>query len=380
MHTAAFHEKRNQMKLSKLLSPYTLGNTELKNRVVMAPLTRSRADAGTNVPNTLMATYYGQRAGAGLIITEGTSPSPNGLGYPRIPGCFNHGQAEGWKLVTDAVHEKGGRIFLQIMHCGRVNHPHNMPAGGRVLAPSAVPFENLKMYVDGKGELDIPLATPMTIDDITEVVEEYTNTAKLAVEVGGFDGVEIHCANGYLLEQFISPVTNKREDQFGGSVENRLRLVRNVTEAIAAAIGADRIGMRVSPYGVLNEMGNYDSTEATHVRLAEIVNEIGIAYLHTVDHVGMGAPEVPDSIKQKLRATFCNTLILSGNYDAIEADKDVAANKGDLVAFGRPFISNPDLVERFREGARLALPEQETFYTPGPVGYIDYPFLVKAEV
>jgi len=366
------------MKFSKLLSPHTLGKVKLKNRVVMAPLTRSRADAATNVPNSLMATYYGQRAGAGLIVTEGTSPSPNGLGYPRIPGCYNRAQAEGWKCVTDAVHEKGGRIFLQIMHCGRVSHPDNMPAGGRVLAPSAVPFKELKMYVDGKGELDIPLATPMTTTDITEVVEEYANTARLAVEVGGFDGVEIHCANGYLLEQFISPVTNKRDDQFGGSLENRLRLVRNVTEAIVAAIGADRVGMRVSPYGVLNEMGNYDSTEETHVRLAEIVSEIGIVYLHTVDHVGMGAPEVPDSIKQKLRATFKNNLILSGNYDALEADKDISADKGDLVAFGRPFISNPDLVERFRENARLALPEQETFYTPGPEGYIDYPFLVKA--
>lgn len=363
---------------NQLFTTYDLGKVTLKNRVVMAPLTRSRAT--DNVPNSLMATYYEQRAGAGLIITEGTSPSPNGLGYPRIPGCFTAEQAAGWKLTTDAVHAKGGRIFLQMMHTGRVSHPDNLPADGEVLAPSAVAFKDLKMYVDGKGELAMPLARPMTIEDITEVVGEYANTAKLAVEIGGFDGVEIHAANGYLLEQFISPVTNKREDQFGGSIENRLRLVRNVAEAVVAAIGADRVGMRVSPYGVLNEMGAYDSVEDTYVRLAEIVNEAGLVYLHTVDHAGMGAPEVPDSIKHKLRATFKNTLILSGNYDAFRADNDLRADKGDLVAFGRPFISNPDLVERFRQDARLQLPDQNTFYTPGPVGYIDYPFLVKEAV
>ncbi len=366
------------MKDQTLFSSYSLGDIPLKNRIVMAPLTRSRAT--DNLPNSLMATYYGQRAGAGLIITEGTSPSPNGLGYPRIPGCFTHEQAAAWKQVTTAVHEKGGRIFLQIMHTGRVSHPDNLPAGGRVLAPSAVPFDQLKMYVDGKGELPIPLAEEMTIDDITAVVAEYANTAKLAVETGGFDGVEIHAANGYLLEQFISPVTNKRDDQFGGSIENRLRLVRNVAEAIVAAIGAHRVGMRISPYGVLNEMGTYAEVEPTYVRLAEMANEIGLTYLHTVDHEGLGAPAVPDSIKRKLRATFKNTLILSGNYDALRATNDLRADKGELVAFGRPFISNPDLPERFREDAQLLLPNQDTFYTPGPVGYIDYPFLVKEPV
>lgn len=344
----------------------------------MAPLTRSRAI--DNLPNSLMANYYGQRADAGLIITEGTSPSPNGLGYPRIPGCFTHEQAKGWKLTTDAVHEKGGRIFLQMMHTGRVSHPDNMPTGAEVLAPSAVPFENLKMYVDGKGELPIPLARPMEIDDITKVVAEYAETAKLAVEIGGFDGVEIHAANGYLLEQFISPITNKREDQYGGNIENRLRLVQNVMEAVVAGIGAERVGMRVSPYGVLNEMGAYDSVEETYLQLAELANKAGLVYLHTVDHAGMGAPAIPESIKQGLRDAFNGTLIISGNYDATKAENDLVADKGDLVAFGRPFISNPDLVERFRQGARLQLPEAGTFYTPGPVGYIDYPFLVKETV
>jgi N-ethylmaleimide reductase len=361
---------------NKLYSPYTLGNSELKNRIVMVPLTRSRAT--NNIPNSLMATYYQQRAGAGLIITEGTSPSPNGLGYPRIPGCFNHIQALGWKLVTDAVHNAGGKIFLQIMHCGRVSHPDNLPAGGRVLAPSAVAFDNLKMYVDGQGELAIPLATPMTIGDITDAISEYVNAAKLAVKQGGFDGVEIHAANGYLLEQFISPITNKRDDQYGGSMENRLRFVRNVTEAIVAAIGADRVGMRVSPYGVLNEMGTYDSTEETLLRLAEINKEIGIACMHLVDHEGMGAPAVPSSIKEKIREAFGQTVILSGNYDATEAGNDIDAGKADLIAFGRPFIANPDLVERFKQEAQIAQPNPETFYTPGPVGYTDYPALAEA--
>ncbi len=361
--------------LDHLLSEYKLGDITLKNRVVMAPMTRSRAE--DNVPNSMMATYYGNRAGAGLIITEGTSPSFNGLGYPRIPGNFSIEQMEGWKKVTKAVHDKGGKIFLQLMHCGRVSHPDNLPEGGRVLAPSAVEMTDTQMYVDGKGLLDIPLATEMSIDDITFTVKEYANSAKLAIDAG-FDGVELHAANGYLLEQFIHPKTNLRNDQFGGSVENRLRFVRDVTEATVAAIGADRVGMRISPYGYFNELGPFDGTDETFVKLAEILNEIGIVYLHIVDHEAMGAPAVPEAIKTKLRETFKNTFVLSGGYDAHEAENDLAADKGDLVAFGRPYIANPDLVKRFREGAELAIPNQETFYTPGPEGYLTYPSLAES--
>lgn len=357
---------------NQLFSPLKFGNTELKNRIVMAPLTRSRAT--DNLPNEMMALYYGQRAKAGLLITEGTSPSSNGLGYPRIPGCFTPDQVAGWKLVTDAVHENGGKIFLQIMHCGRVSHPDNLPAGGRVLAPSVVAMEQTKMYVDGKGELDIPLAHEMTIDDITEAVSEYANCAQMAIDAG-FDGVELHAANGYLLEQFLHPATNKREDQFGGSLENRLRFVRNVAEAVVARIGGDRVGMRVSPYGVFGEMGPFDDVDATHVRLAELMSEIGLVYIHIVDHEGMGAPAVPQEIKTKIRDAFKGLIILCGNYDALRAEKDIEDGATDLVAFGRPFISNPDLVRRFKEKAKLQLPEQSTFYTPGPVGYIDYPVL-----
>lgn len=360
---------------NKLLTPYTLGEIELKNRIVMAPMTRNRATG--NIPNSMMATYYGQRAGAGLIITEGTSPSPNGLGYPRIPGCFNEEQAAGWKLVTDAVHEKGGKIFLQIMHTGRVSHPDNLPAGGRVVAPSAVALEQTKMYVDGKGELPVPLAEVMNVEDITEAVEEYAHCAKLAISAG-FDGVELHAANGYLLDQFINPLSNRREDQFGGSVNNRLRFVRNVAEAVVAAVGKERTGMRISPYGVFNDLGAFEGVDETFWELARMVNDVGLLYLHLVDHSGMGAPEVPATIKKELREAFRGTVILSGNYDALRADLDLRQQKGDLVAFGRPFIANPDLVTRFREAAELAVPDYDTFYTPGPDGYIDYPVLVAS--
>lgn len=358
--------------LDHLLSPYTLGDLQLKNRVVMAPMTRSRAEG--NVPNSMMATYYGNRASAGLLITEGTSPSFNGLGYPRIPGNFSIEQLEGWKLVTQAVHDKGGKIFLQLMHTGRVTHPDNLPAGGRVLAPSSVAMTETKMYVDGKGEQDIPLAEEMTIDDITFAVKEYAMSSKVAIDAG-FDGVELHAANGYLLEQFLHPKTNKRSDQFGGSTANRLRFLRDVVEATVAAVGPDRVGMRISPYGVFGEMGSFEGIEETFRQLTEMLNEVGLVYLHLVDHEGMGAPKVPDRMKSMLRETFNRTFILSGNYNAQHADRDIAAGKGDLVAFGRPFVANPDLVERFRKGAELALPDQSTFYTPGPEGYLTYPML-----
>lgn len=362
--------------MSKLLfQKYEGRGLHLQNRVVMAPLTRSRAI--NNIPNDLMAKYYGQRSGAGLIITEGTSPSPNGLGYPRIPGNFNHEQMEGWKKVTKAVHEGGAKIFLQIMHTGRVTHPENLPAGGRVLAPSSIRLSNTKMYVDGKGEKEIPVPEEMTIADIKEAVEEYTNAAKLAMDAG-FDGVELHGANGYLIDQFLNPISNKRDDQYGGSVENRLRFFRNVGEAVVAAIGADRVGLRISPYGAMNELGEFEHTDETFVAVAKLANELGLTYIHIADHSSMGAPEVPAEIKNKIRETFKSTIILSGGYDAERAEQDLQNSRGDLVAFGRPFIANPDLVKRMQEGAEINDPNPDTFYTPGAEGYTDYPVLEEA--
>ncbi|MEO0788386.1 MAG: alkene reductase [Bacteroidota bacterium] len=352
-----------------LFQPYEQKGLSLKNRVVMAPMTRSRAIG--NVPNELMAEYYGQRTGAGLIITEGTSPSPNGLGYPRIPALYNDEQAAGWKKVTAAVHQGGSKIFLQIMHTGRVTHPDNLPAGGRVLAPSAIALTQTKMYVDGKGELEIPAPEAMTKEEIKAAIQEYMNSAKLAIEAG-FDGIELHGANGYLIDQFLNPLSNKREDEYGGSLDNRLRFFREVGEAVIAAIGADRVGLRISPYGVFNELGDFGSTDETFVAVARLADELGIAYLHLVDHSAMGAPEVSDSIKAQLRDAFSQTFILSGGYDAERAASDLQAGRGDLVAFGRPFIANPDLVNRMKSGAEINQPDFNTFYTPGAEGYTDY--------
>lgn len=360
--------------MSLLFSPTKFGSLTLKNRLVMSPLTRNRAVGG--VPNDLMAEYYAQRAAsAGLIITEGTSPSPNGLGYPRIPGAFSDAQAAGWKRVTSAVHAKGAKIFLQLMHTGRIGHPNNLPAGAQVVAPSAVAAAG-EIYTDAEGPR--PHATPkaMTEADIKTAIGEYVHAAKNAV-TAGFDGVELHGANGYLLEQFIRPNSNRRTDAYGGPIENRARFVLEVVKAVAAAIGKDKVGIRLSPYGAFNDMPPYSEMEADYTYLARELNKLGILYVHLVDHSSMGAPVVPQSIKDTFRKEFKGALILSGGYDLARAEADLAAGKGDLVAVGRPILANPDLVERWKAGAPLNPPDPATFYTPGPKGYTDYPVLAK---
>jgi N-ethylmaleimide reductase len=357
--------------MSLLFSKATLGTLTLQNHLVMSPMTRNRATG--NIPNALMAEYYAQRSSAGLIITEGTSPSPNGLGYPRIPGVFSAAQVAGWKLVTDAVHPRGAKIFIQFMHCGRVAHPLNLPAGARVLAPSAVAAAG-DMYTDAEGMK--PNATPqaMTEADIKTAIEEYAQAAKNAVSAG-FDGVELHGANGYLLEQFIRPNSNQRSDRYGGSIENRARFVLEVADAAIKAIGKDRVGIRLSPYGVFNDMPLYDGMDADYTYLAQQLNARGLAYIHLVDHSSQGAPVVPDSIKKMFRDTFNGKLILSGGYDAARAESDLAAGKCDLIAVGKPFLANPDLVERWKTGAAVNAFDMNTFYTPGVEGYTDYPAL-----
>jgi len=359
----------------KLFDPYKLGQIELKNRIVMAPLTRSRAI--DNIPNQLMATYYSQRAGAGLIITEGTSPSRNGIGYPRIPGMYSDAQIEGWKKVTTEVHQMGGKIFLQLMHCGRVAHPENVPAGGEVLAPSAVALTSTQMYVDGKGELEIPVAKEMELIEVAYTIKEYAQAAKNAIKAG-FDGVEVHGANGYLIGQFLNTASNKRTDEYGGSIENRTRFALEVTQEVISAIGADKVGIRLSPYGVMNEMEISDDVVETYQYLTTQLNRINVAYIHLVDHESMGAPTFSKSLKQHIRTIYNGTIILSGGYDKETAERDLQDEIGDLVAFGRPFIANPDLVGRFTENAPLAIPDADTFYTTGEEGYIDYPYM-KAE-
>jgi N-ethylmaleimide reductase len=339
--------------------------------MVMSPLTRSRAIG--NVPNDLMAEYYSQRASAGLIITEGTSPSPNGLGYARIPGIFSNEQVVGWKKVTDAVHARGAKMFAQLMHTGRIGHQLNLPKGGKVVAPSAVPAAG-QMYTDAEGLKDHPTPEAMTAADIIATKAEFVNAAKNAIKAG-FDGIELHGANGYLLEQFIRPNSNQRTDQYGGSIENRARFVLEVAEAVIAAIGKDRVGIRLSPFGVFNDMPLYPEMESDYAYLAGKLNDLGLVYIHLVDHSAAGAPVVPDSMKATFRKTFKRTLILSGGYDAARAEADLEAKKADLIAFGKAFLSNPDLVERWKAQAKLNAFDASTFYTPGPKGYTDYPAL-----
>jgi N-ethylmaleimide reductase len=357
--------------MSLLFSKTTLGSLTLQNRLVMSPLTRNRATG--NVPNELMVQYYAQRASAGLIVTEGTSPSPNGLGYARIPGIFSAAQVAGWKKVTEAVHPLGARMFMQLMHCGRIAHPLNLPAGARILAPSAVAAAG-EMYTDAEGMK--PNATPeaMTEADIRIAIEEYAQAARNAV-AAGFDGVELHSANGYLLEQFLRPNSNQRTDRYGGSIENRARFALEVTAAAIAAIGKDRVGIRLSPFGVFNDMPPYAAMEADYTYLAGQLNALGPVYIHLVDHSAIGAPPVPDSMKATFRTVFKRSLILSGGYDAARAESDLVGGKADLIAFGRPFLANPDLVARWKSGAALNAPDMSTFYTPGPKGYTDYPSL-----
>lgn len=351
-----------------LFTPITLGKLQLKNRVVMAPMTRSRA-AG-NVPNELMEKYYSLRADAGLVITEGTSPSQNGLGYARIPGLFSDEQVQGWRRVNDGVHAAGGKIFVQLMHTGRVSHPANMAAGAKIIAPSALALSG-DMWTDSSGMQPYPVPIEMNEADIASAIAEFAHAAKLAIQAG-FDGVELHAANGYLIDQFLNKATNQRTDRWGGSIENRIRFAVEVAKASAAAIGAERIGMRISPYGAFNGAAPDVEMDAMYLRLVEELNKLGLVYIHVVDHSSMGAPEVSPALKAKIRSTFKGRYILSGGYDAARANADLDTDRGDLVAFGRPFISNPDLVQKLQSSAALTAPDFNTFYTPGEKGYTDY--------
>jgi N-ethylmaleimide reductase len=361
-------EYKEQDMSDRLFTPTTLGSLPLKNRIVMSPLTRSRAIG--NVPNELMARYYAMRAAAGLIITEGTSPSHNGLGYARIPGIYSAEQVQGWRRITDGVHQAGGKIFIQLMHTGRVCHRANMPADAKVLAPSAITQPG-EIWTDSDGMQPYSACAAMSEAEITQTIAEYAAAARHAMEAG-FDGIELHGANGYLIDQFLNTAANQRTDRWGGSIDNRIRFAVEVARACAAAIGADRVGMRISPYGVFNAMTPDAQMDALYEHLIAELNDVGLVYIHIVDHSSMGAPEVSAALKAKIRAGFKGKYILSGGYDLARANADLDADKGDLVAFGRFFISNPDLVHKLREGILLAAPDPATFYTPGEKGYTDY--------
>jgi N-ethylmaleimide reductase len=353
-----------------LFDQYLLGGAELRNRIVMAPMTRSRA-VENNTPNALMAQYYSQRASAGLIVTEGVSPSPNGLGYARIPGLFNEAQVAGWKLVTDAVHAKGGKIFVQLMHTGRVSHQDNLPAGAQVVGPSSEVCPG-EMWVDKSASMQ-PHSVPHAVSEaeIKQVVQEYANAAKLAVEAG-FDGIELHAANGYLMEQFLNPNVNKRTDGYGANIAGRNRFVIEVADACIKAIGGNKVGIRISPQGVFNSTGDFAELEPQYLTLTRDLSKMGLVYLHLVDHSAMGAPPVSADLKRKIREAFDGTYIAVGGFTAQTAEKALEAKEADLIAFGRPFISNPDLVEKLKTGAKLVDPDMSTFYTPGEKGYTDY--------
>jgi N-ethylmaleimide reductase len=333
----------------------------------MAPMTRSRALAG-NVPNPLAATYYAQRASAGLIVTEATQVSPQGVGYIRTPGIHSAEQVAGWKAVTDAVHGAGGKIFLQLWHVGRISHP-DFHDGALPVAPSAVAAAGTVFTAKGPQ----PMVTPRALDisELPGIVAQFRAGAENAKQAG-FDGVEIHGANGYLLDQFTRDGVNKRTDAYGGSVENRARLPLEVTDAVVEVWGADRVGYRVSPNSPFNTMSDSDPVR-TFGYLAEQLNRRGIGYLHAVDPVADGAKR----LSPLLRKTFDGTYIVNGGFDLASANAAIAAGEADLVAFGVPFLANPDLPARLRQGAALNKPDQATFYAGEDKGYVDYPELAS---
>ncbi len=345
-----------------LFSNYRLGELELPNRIVMAPMTRSRAIGG--IPNDLMRDYYAQRAEAGLLITEGIAPSPNGLGYARIPGLFSKEQVAGWRGVTQAVHDAGGRIFAQLMHTGRIAHPANLPPDARVLAPSAVAAGG-QMYTDDAGLQPMPRPTAMTEAQVESTRREFVIAARHAIDAG-FDGVELHAANGYLLEQFLHPHTNRRTDGYGGSTDARTRFVAEVAQQVAEEIGSTRVGVRLSPFNTFNDLPEHDAVVEQYDSVARALR--GVLYLHVIDN----ANEQYHRALAAIRDQFDGTLIRNGGYDPERATSTLANGSADLISFGRPFIANPDFVQRLTRGVPLATPDPSTFYTPGPAGYLDY--------
>jgi len=354
--------------MNKLLTPYSKGSLQLKNHLVMAPMTRSRAI--NNLPNELMVVYYTQRSGAGLIITEGTAPSPNALGYSRIPGIFSTEQTDAWKAVTQAAHAAGSKIFLQLMHTGRIGHPANLPAGARLVGPSTIKAAG-EIWTDTLGLQAYPEPYALTDKDVEAVIAEHVQAARNAI-AAGFDGVELHGANGYLVEQFLNPHVNTRTDAWGGNVANRARFAIRVVQEMAAAIGADKVGVRFSPYATLGDLAPYDEQDVheTYALLATELNKIGIAYLH----IGVSAA-IPQKTFDALRENFNGTIILCNGLTPETAEAALHAGFADLVAFGRAFLANPDLDKRIATGAPLNQPDFTTLYTPGSTGYTDYPAL-----
>lgn len=351
-----------------LFTPIKIGPYTCENRIFMAPMTRCRAGE-ENVPTDLMAKYYAQRASAGLIISEATQISTLGIGYMHTPGIHTAAQVEGWKKVTKAVHEKGGHIFLQLWHVGRISHPsfHN---GLLPVAPSAIKPAGETMTYEGMKDFVTPRA--LETDEVHAIASEYKVAAENAIEAG-FDGVEIHSANGYLLDQFLRDGSNKRKDIYGGSIENRCRFLFDVIQAVSSSIGSDRVGLRLSPSGTFNDM--YDSNPTEHfTHVCSKLNDFNLAYLHIIDalesDIRHGANVVELSV---LREAFHGVLVINGGYEQNRANLTIQNKLSDAVSFGTLFLANPDLPERFKAEAKLNLADSSTFYTQGEKGYTDYP-------
>ena len=344
-----------------LFDSLQLGDIHCANRIFMAPMTRSRAGAG-DAPTQMNAQYYAQRASAGLIITEGVYPNIDGKGYVRTPGIVTDAQVAGWKQVTDAVHAKGGKIVMQIMHCGRVASHHNKPKDARTLAPSAIKASG-EIFTDavGMAELDPPEA--MSLNEIADTIADFGAATAKAISAG-CDGVELHGTSGYLPAQFLSTGTNHRTDLYGGSLESRLRFVVESLEAMIAAAGAGRVGLRICPGNPFNDLSD-EAPEATFRALIKAINPMGLAYLHVI-RMKAGVDNIA------LAAEFDGPVILNDSYDLDRGNRALAAGQAEAIAFGRPYIGNPDLVERYKSGADLTPPDFKTLYTAGPKGYIDY--------
>ena len=362
---------------STQLGPYTL-----KNRIVLPPLTRSRSSQPGNIPNDLMADYYRQRAGAGFMVTEGTQIEPRGQGYAWTPGIHSPEQVEGWRKVTAAVHAEGSIIFAQLWHVGRVSHNSLQPGGAAPVAPSAIAADNVKVFVEtgpGQGALTEPsVPRALTTAEVKELVQLYAQAARNALDAG-FDGVELHCANGYLVNQFISAHTNRRTDEYGGPLQNRLRFLREVVQAVADVVGKERLGVRFAPLFASTEEDRVylglveEDPHETYIEAIKVLEQVGIAYVSLAEADWDNAPELPETFRNAVRSNFSGKVLYAGKYTVERGVRVVKAGWGDLIAFGRPFIANPDLPERIAQGWPLNAVDPATMYGGTDKGYTDYP-------
>lgn len=357
-----------------LLDPISLAGKQLKNRIVLPPMTRSRANNPEQAATSIMAKYYQQRAGAGLMISEGTQISPLGKGYAWTPGIYSAAQVHGWRQVTQRVHQHDAVFFAQLWHVGRVTHPDNI-GGEQPISSSAIKAENVKVFVDNgsdePGFVDVVMPREMTKADIKRVIEEFRVAAENAI-AAGFDGVELHGANGYLVNQFIDSQSNHRVDEYGGSLANRLRFLDEVVCALVDAVGKEKVGVRLAPLTTLNGTVD-DNPQETYVAATKVLNKHGIAYIHIAEADWDDAPQMPISFKQAIRDNFDGILIYAGKYDVPRAEAAIEAGLADMIAFGRPFVANPDLPNRIEKGLPWAKHQPETLFGGGEKGLTDYP-------